>query len=73
MLKSELGQDLCGWGEEILFRFQVWQDLGIDSGKEKKIVDNPLCLLRRADPGNHGICCLVSRKPTSSVLQLLAK
>lgn len=37
MLRSEPGQDLCGWREEILFRFQIWQVLGIDSGKEKKM------------------------------------
>lgn len=52
MLKLEGGQDPCGW-REMLFRFQIWQHLVIDSVKERKTVCNPLYLLMRAGPANH--------------------
>lgn len=36
MLTFEVGQDLCEWREEMLFRFPIWQDLVMDSVKESK-------------------------------------
>lgn len=51
MLKSEVGQDLCGCREDMLFRFQTRQDLVIDSVKEKKnCVPSPV-------PANEGGSC----------------
>lgn len=61
MLEPELGQDLCGWRGEMLLRFQVWQDLAIDSAKGIQWFMIP-CLLMRADPGNHRTFGLESRE-----------
>ena len=72
MLEPELGQDLCGWRGEMLLRFQVWQDLVIDSAKGIKWFTIP-CLLMRADPGNHRTFCLESRKSTPLVLTAFGK
>lgn len=63
MLEPELGQDLCGWRGEMLLRFQVWQDLAIDSAKGIQWFMIP-CLLMRAAPGNHRTFGLESREST---------